>query len=114
MELVLRAYVEGGDPAFYEAQRRWNPADLVTQMEHVNYNFRQAGEHRYAYDYETLSRLLERCGFEAIERSEYDPELDSEDRVVGSLYVTARKPDGTSNGQSRTLNTIPVSTFGKK
>ncbi len=92
IEMVLHAYVNGGDEGFYAAQRRWHPSELVTQMEHVNFNFRQAGEHRYAYDFETLQQLLERCGFEAIERSSYREGMDREDRIVGSLYVEARKP----------------------
>jgi predicted SAM-dependent methyltransferase len=97
MELVLRAYVNGGDEAFYEAQQRWNPPELRTQMEHVNFNFRQWNEHRFGYDFETLRVLLTDCGFVDIERSLFDSELDSVERVTGSLYVTARRP---SNGQA--------------
>ena len=37
-----------------------------TRMEVVNFHFRQAGEHRFSYDFETLSRLLEECGFESV------------------------------------------------
>jgi predicted SAM-dependent methyltransferase len=92
VDLVLRSYVNGGSEEYYAAQRRWHPQWYTTQMEHVNYNFRQDGEHKYCYDFETLRRLLERCGFERIQRRAFDPTLDSGDRIVGSMYVQCRKP----------------------
>ena len=92
IELVLRSTVLGGTPQYYDAQRCWHPPHLQTQIEHVNYNFRQDGEHRYSYDFETLSRLLTHTGFTEITRREYDPDLDRGDRRVGSLYVRATRP----------------------
>lgn len=92
MELVLNSYVHGGTEAYYEAQRMWNPAWCETHMDHINYNFRQDGEHQYMYDYETLSKRLEQAGFVDVQRREYDPALDLEERIVGSLYVKCRKP----------------------
>lgn len=92
IELVLRSTVLGGTPQYYDAQRCWHPPHLQTQIEHVNYNFRQDGEHRYSYDFETLSRLLTHTGFTEITRREYDPDLDRADRRVGSLYVKATRP----------------------
>lgn len=92
IELVLNAYVNGGTPEYYEAQRTWHPAWCETHMDHINYNFRQDGEHRYCYDFETLSRLLERSGFVDVHRREFDPELDRIERRVGSLYVECRRP----------------------
>ncbi len=92
IELVLRSYVNGGTPEYYEAQRRWAPSWYTTHMEHINYNFRQDGEHRFAYDVETMTKLLQNAGFAGIARREFDPALDSTDRIVGSLYMKARKP----------------------
>ncbi len=92
VDLVLRSYVNGGSEEYYAAQRRWHPQWFTTQMEHVNYNFRQDGEHKFCYDFETLHRLLERSGFERIQRRSFDPVIDSEDRVVGSMYVQCSKP----------------------
>ena len=96
IDQVLRAYVNGGTDEYYEAQRRWNPDWCRTQIEHVNFNFRQGTEHRFAYDWETLRLLLERCGFVQIERRDFEAGLDSEDRRVGSLYVDCVTPGGAS------------------
>jgi predicted SAM-dependent methyltransferase len=92
IDLVLRSYVQGGTAEYYEAQKRWHPSWYQTQIEHINYNFRQDGEHRFAYDYETLTRLLEKNGFVDVRRRQFDPALDSPDRLVGSLYVDAKRP----------------------
>jgi SAM-dependent methyltransferase len=57
-----------------------------TKMEVVNFHFRQAGEHRFSYDFETLSELLEECGFESIVEMPFrksdlpDLEIDNEVR----------------------------------
>ena len=90
--LVLRTYVQGGTEEYYAAQRRWNPHTYRFQMEHVNYNFRQDGEHRFAYDFETLKALLQRGGFVDVRRREFDARLDSKERLVGSLYAVCVKP----------------------
>jgi predicted SAM-dependent methyltransferase len=92
MAMVLDWYVNGGDAEFDAAQKKWHPPGTETRMEHVNYAFRQEGDHEYGYDYETLRNLFAACGFERIERRDFDPGLDSEERRVGSLYVRAVKP----------------------
>jgi predicted SAM-dependent methyltransferase len=92
IELVLRSYVEGGTEEYYAAQRKWHPEWCKTQMEHVNYNFRQDNEHRFCYDFETLECLLKKCGFVEAQRRSIDLELDSKEREFGSLYVDAIKP----------------------
>jgi len=61
-------------------------------MHHVNYLFRQGGEHKYAYDCETLALTLTRAGFREVSRREFDPALDSESRRE-SLFMKARKRD---------------------
>ncbi len=69
-----------------------------TKMEVVNFHFRQSGQHRFSYDFETLARLLSDCGFTSIVKSEFGvsglPELaiDSESRAGESLVVEARSP----------------------
>jgi SAM-dependent methyltransferase len=75
-----------------------------TKMEVVNFHFRQAGEHRFSYDFETLSELLEECGFESIvempfRKSEL-PELaiDGEVREAESLVVEASVPLHAKSG----------------
>jgi len=89
--LVLRSYFEGGTKEYYAAQKKWHPAWCNTQMEHINFNFRQNGEHRFCYDFETLKNLMQRIGFKKIRQREFDPDLDSKDREIGSLYVDCLK-----------------------
>ena len=43
-------------------------------MHQINYVFRQGGEHKYAYDAETLKEVLERDGFTNVSRRSFDPE----------------------------------------
>jgi predicted SAM-dependent methyltransferase len=67
-----------------------------TPMMHLNRIFREHG-HLYAYDFETLHRLLEESGFHHIEQQLYcqgrDPVLllDTAERAPESLYVEAVK-----------------------
>ena len=56
--------------------------------------FRQHGEHKFIYDYETMGKALERTGFISVRRRPYDPELDSSERAWGSLIGDGRKPAG--------------------
>jgi hypothetical protein len=92
IELVLRSTVLGGTPEYYAALAQWNPKWCETQIDHVNHIFRQNDEHRFCYDYETLAKLLAQSGFTRIRRREFDPALDSERRIVGSLYVDCVSP----------------------
>jgi len=68
---------------------------VVTMMEIVNEHFRQAGQHRFSYDYETLERLLGKMGFEAVAQSRFGESrlpglaIDSSTRETESLYVEA-------------------------
>jgi hypothetical protein len=56
-------------------------------MHQINYLFRQGHEHKYAYDCETLVRILERAGFIKVSRRHFDPALDSESRRIVTLYM---------------------------
>jgi len=92
----LLAY-EGG----WDALREFSPLArgdefaLETPMEVVNAHFRQGGQHRFSYDFETLHLLLQRCGFEDIlERSYQESRLeelaiDAPWHETESLYVEA-------------------------
>jgi predicted SAM-dependent methyltransferase len=68
-----------------------------TKMELINEVFRQGSEHKFAWDFETLSLALRRAGFVEIEQVSFqagsDPKLllDSPERAAESLYVEARK-----------------------
>jgi predicted SAM-dependent methyltransferase len=91
-EWPLRAYIEGDAEYFRLARERWHPAWCDTRMHQINYHFRQEQEHKYAYDFETLERVLAKAGFVSITRRDFDPSIDSEARRIGTLYVDGRKP----------------------
>ena len=78
---------------FRIAKQTWHAKWCQTEMEHINYHFRQGGEHHFAYDFKTLAQALGNAGFQQIQRRDFDPELDSADRKLGTLYVNASKPD---------------------
>lgn len=79
----------------------WHPDGCTTWLEHLNYHFRQrwAGTsstdfqcHRFAYDFETLEKLLVRNGFTDVRRREFEPGLDGAHRSPGSVLVRATRP----------------------
>jgi len=74
------------------------PDDLPTRMDVINHIFHQWGEHRWAYDFETLSLRLRTAGFGTIEQVGYQRSLlpalaqDRDVHAPYSLYVDAVKP----------------------
>ena len=72
--------------------------EMRSKMEVINLVFRQFKEHKFAYDYITLERVLSDAGFVQIERSSCGksrlPEvaIDNPSRSHESLYVEAIKP----------------------
>lgn len=76
---------------FDNAKTYWHPKWCKTKIEHINYHFRQDGEHMFAYDKETLENLLHDLGFSFVERRSFDITLDSEERKEGTLYVVAKR-----------------------
>ncbi|MFV1958169.1 MAG: methyltransferase domain-containing protein [Planctomycetota bacterium] len=93
-EEPLRSYVAGDGAYAQRAREKWkHPAWCATALDHVNHHFRQEGEHRWAYDFESLAHALGTAGFEAVRRRSVDPARDTEARAEGTLYVEARKPD---------------------
>jgi predicted SAM-dependent methyltransferase len=70
----------------------WGPAWCDTAMHQVNYLFRQGRQHKYAYDEETLAKVLAATGFDGIQRRSFDPAVDAPNHVVGSICMTAKKP----------------------
>lgn len=91
-EWPLVCYAEGDETYFEMARERWHPSWCDTRIHHINYHFRQGGEHKYAYDFETLARVLAEVGFAAVTRRAFSPELDNFKRKEGTLYVDAYKP----------------------
>jgi ubiquinone/menaquinone biosynthesis C-methylase UbiE len=88
------------DPADDEAPFSIERAVLPfrTKMEIVNFHFRQSGQHRFSYDFETLSGLLQECGFTSITEMPFgksnlaDLAIDSELRAAESLVIEAVAP----------------------
>ncbi len=70
---------------------RWAAKWCQTQMEIINYHFRQDGDHLFAYDFVTLAQALSSAGFQGVIRRDFDLGLDSVDRKLGTLYVNAFK-----------------------
>ena len=107
-ERYLRAYCEEGwAPLIALRDLRpdqtdpWVQTRLKTKMELVNVVFRQFGQHKFAYDLETLELLLRQAGFIRVERSscgvsrEPGMAIDQVARAHESLYVEASKPAKT-------------------
>jgi len=86
----LRAYGDSDDP-YWPFVEMEDPGWCKTQLDHINYHFRQGKEHKYAWDQETLTRILLRFGFTNVASREFDPALDAESRKRGTLYVRAIK-----------------------
>jgi len=95
---LLRAYGDPGATYWSTASAKgWHPG-CQTQLERINYHFRQDGEHKYAWDAETLARTLQAAGFAAVSQRNFDPTKDSADRLV-SLYMVGRKPTDAAGEQ---------------
>lgn len=94
-ELILTEYVNRHRDGF-PANPWWGPTWCDTPMHCVNYVFRQGREHKYAYDGETLTRLLESTGFVDVTRRGFDPEMDAPNHELGSLCLFAHKPESSA------------------
>ena len=89
-EWPLQEYCKVRNDGYYQlAKKTWHPSWCTMEMEHINYHFRQDGEHRFAYDFETLRKVLQIAGFSNVTKTNFDPGVDSESRKIGTLYVTA-------------------------
>ncbi len=99
----LDEFVKGKN-SYLEACKKynWHPKDCSTFMEHINHHFRQRWRgmsyshfenHRFAWDFETMKKKLGEFGFVDVERRNYNSNLDSKHRRVGSLFVQALKPN---------------------
>ncbi len=97
--LYLRNYA-AGEAEFFARLRHLGGAvqPLETPVEVINQMFRMGGNHRYAWDYETLARAIERVGFVSVrqwkpgEASRPELCLDDPEHAFETLYVEAEKP----------------------
>jgi predicted SAM-dependent methyltransferase len=92
-EWPLTDYSKGPEADYFKAciEHKWHPEKCETMVEHINYHFRQDGEHLFAYDYETAKKVLVRAGFNNVKREQFDLSLDSVDNKYGSLIIWAEK-----------------------
>lgn len=99
LELFVKAYASGD-------RQQWNaigfdldrlPWGLETPMDILNHTFRQNGEHKYGYDFETLHKTVAAAGFSKVTKASWgvsqDPMLqgDLENHKPYSLYVDCMK-----------------------
>lgn len=78
-------------------ERHWaHPNWVVTRVDAINFLFRQNyspwdHQHKWAYDFLLLEKLLGDAGFVHIFQRDFMPDLDAANRQ-GSLYVVGEKP----------------------
>ena len=92
-EWPLREYRQQIDGGYYDTCKMWRHQWCATHLDHINQHFREHGQHKFAYDYETLATRLATAGFRDIRKRAFDPDLDTEKRRIGTLYVEAVKVD---------------------
>ena len=92
-EPALKAYGNPSSNYWPSLAKRWHPDWCETELDHINFHFRQDGEHKFAWDAETLGRTLKAAGFTNVLRREFNPLMDTEERRIGSLYMKGIKPD---------------------
>lgn len=87
----MKSYFEGYSAPYFAITKakKWHPVEYAFRMEHLNYHFRQGGEHHYAYDEELLKGLLKRMDFVSIKKRTFKANIDSEFHHPGSLYMEA-------------------------
>lgn len=61
-------------------------------VEVLNDRFRQRGDHKFLYNEQFLTVLLQHFGFYNVHARPFDPAIDAGDRGEGTLYMTAAKP----------------------
>lgn len=90
-ECIIQEYAARRDRQFPQYDW-WGPKWCDTPLHCVNYVFRQGREHKYAYDEETLGRVLCDAGFRDVRRRSFDPGTDAPNHEIASLCMHARKP----------------------
>lgn len=86
---LMREFNDPESPRYADlAERRYGR----TRLEQANVVFRQVGQHKFAWDFETMKIALEEAGFVDVTERDFDPELDQEARRFESLLVRAVRP----------------------
>jgi predicted SAM-dependent methyltransferase len=87
----VEEYVAGGGPLLSHAIDAGWHSGVATLLDQINALFRQGDQHRYSWDAETLIHYVAEAGFSEPFRRDFDPDLDSEARRIGSLWIDAVK-----------------------
>lgn len=99
VEKYMRAYVTN-DEAFFERLNALGGASepLPTKAAICNQMFRMGGDHRFAWDFETLEHVARQVGFSSIKKSHHNDSdvpncIDAQDwwRPFESLYAVATR-----------------------
>jgi predicted SAM-dependent methyltransferase len=89
-EWPILAYGDPTSDYWVQAKAVFHPVSCQTRLEHLNYHFRQDGEHKYAWDKETLASTVRRAGFQHLKFREWCEHTDSSDRKIGTIYLRAK------------------------
>lgn len=94
-ERYMRAYSSGDATFFDRLKELGGTAEPIPTKDAIcNQMFRMGGDHRFAWDFETLEHVARKIGFKSIERSHYNDSsapycIDGQDwwRPIESLYA---------------------------
>lgn len=102
LEKFVSAYVSQSTEKWKELGYSFKNMDPESQwqtpIEVLNHTFRQNGEHKFGYDFQTLEMDLKNAGFERILKNDWNQCMDTgmnddlENHRPYSLYVDAVKP----------------------
>ena len=71
---------------------RYEPAfNHTTKIDYVNYIAYMNEDHKYMFDEENLTYLLEKRGFKDVRIRDFDPALDLKERECVSIYAEGHK-----------------------
>jgi predicted SAM-dependent methyltransferase len=94
-EKYVRGYCSDGWTGLQSFSPLAEVAPGLTKMDILNLLFRQAYQHKWVYDFESLQRVLSAAGFHDVIKSEFNASqfeelrIDSPQRAAESLYVEA-------------------------
>ena len=71
IQRIIEAYARD-DEAFFDIQRSLHPSWCTTKLEALMYALQQDGEHKYGYDFETVSKLFTGFGYSQVVESDYN------------------------------------------
>jgi predicted SAM-dependent methyltransferase len=83
IEKIIRAYAADNEE-FFRLQSEMHPEWCTTKLDHLMYALQQNGQHKYAYDLETITKLLSDAGFTKVVESDFNASS------VGELNIDYR------------------------